>query len=320
MVSHADVGSVDAQNLPAYDDLPILESIGVRHTWGLLPAGLGTLGLLSPAETSRAAHAVRTGESIPLNLRTDAFDPPLFGRRAVAHTISESARNIFEDDLSEFNPQSTSQWDGFLHIRAREFGFYGGHTEHAAAGDAVGIHHFAAAGIVGRGVLLDVARHRLRTGRAWDPLSGDMVGVEELQEILEHQRTTLETGDILCLRFGWLDAYRRVNGAGGDTSSIDERFSGLSADDDVVRFLWEHRVAAVGADNPAVESAPGDPRIGSLHRKLIPGLGMPFAELLDLELLAERCEEIGAHDFFFTAAPLNLPGGASSTANAIAVL
>jgi len=45
-----------------------------------------------------------------------------------------------------------------------------------------------------------------------------------------------------------------------------------------------------------------------------------MAELLDLDLLAERCDERKSACFQFVAAPLALQGGASSTANSVAVL
>lgn len=51
-------------------------------------------------------------------------------------------------------------------------------------------------------------------------------------------------------------------------------------------FLWDAGLAALACDNPALEVAPGDPSIGSLHRRLIPLLGFAIGELLDFEELA----------------------------------
>lgn len=314
-------GSIDPLSLPAYDDLPEIAGLGVKHSWGLLDPSSGTLSLLSPEATARAARGVRTGERVALSLAYDEFDPPLFGRPALEHVVAETGRNIYEDTIGGFNPQSASQWDGLLHVRAREHGFYGGITDLDEARSVLGMHHWGAAGIAGRGVLVDVARHRERRGRAWDPFAGDTVEPEELTEVLAAQGTTLAPGDLLFVRLGWTTEYRRRVAAGdADPAAVGERFSGIASHDGMARYLWDAHVAAVGSDNPAVESAPGDRRNGSLHRKLIPGLGLALAELLDLEVLAQRCADLGAWDFLATSAPLPLPGGASSTANLLAVL
>jgi kynurenine formamidase len=78
-------------------------------------------------------------------------------------------------------------------------------------------------------------------------------------------------------------------------------------------------VSAICTDNPSVERSPGDPADGSLHRRLIPALGMVLGELLDLGELAQACANDGRWDFMFVASPMNLPGGIGSPANAVAI-
>ena len=84
--------------------------------------------------------------------------------------------------------------------------------------------------------------------------------------------------------------------------------------------LWNWHVAVLACDNPAVEVMPGDPAVGSLHRRLLPLLGFAFGEMLDYTVLAEELKRRGRWSFMFTAVPLNLPGGVGSPANAIAIL
>lgn len=312
--------SVDLANLPRYSNLPEIEALRVKVSWGLLPEHEGTLAFISEKTVTGAIQSsVSSGRSFALSVDAAEFDPPLFGRASLQNRFHESSRNIFEDELAAFNPQASSQWDGLLHIRAREFGFYSGITDIQEAQEKLGMHHWAAKGIVSRGVLVDVAESRRRRGVEWDPFSGDVIECDEIEAILTEQGTELLPGDILCLRFGWLDAYRELVASGGDISQVEHRFSGVSASDAFVEFLWNHHIAAVCADNPAVESAPGEVSVGSLHRKLIPGLGMPLGELFDFESLAEHLRTQGLYSFLFTAAPLYLRGAASSTANAIAI-
>ena len=88
----------------------------------------------------------------------------------------------------------------------------------------------------------------------------------------------------------------------------------------MARLLWNWHVAALACDNPAVEVAPGDPAVGSLHNRLLPLLGFAFGEMLDFSRLAEALKAQGRWTFMFTAVPLNLPGGVGSPANAVAIL
>ncbi|PKW16536.1 cyclase family protein [Saccharopolyspora spinosa] len=305
---------------PAYDELPGLGTLGVRHAWDVLPTALGTLSRLSPEDVVRAAGLVRTGEVLPLNLSLDAFDPPLFGRAAVTHEVFPHDRNTFEDTLGSFNPQASSQWDGLGHVRAREHGWFGGITDQAGATERLGMHHWAARGIVGRGVLLDIAAHRERAGVLYDPFGGEPVTGEDLAAVAASSGVELRRGDILCLRFGWTAEYRRRAAAGDDMPSAVKAWSGLSGAEPTARFLWDNGIAAVAADNPAVERGPGAREDGSLHRRLIPALGFALAELLDFEALAAACTCQVRADFLFAAVPLPITGGVSSPANAIALL
>ncbi len=84
-------------------------------------------------------------------------------------------------------------------------------------------------------------------------------------------------------------------------------------------WLWDHRVAAVAADNPAMEVLKVDPGVGFLHRLLLPLLGMPIGEFWDLEALSEACRRHERSAFLLTSAPLYIPGGVGSPANAYAV-
>jgi hypothetical protein len=105
------------------------------------------------------------------------------------------------------------------------------------------------------------------------------------------------------------------------TAYADEpTFAGLRADEDMARFLWDAHVAAVVCDNPAVEVVPGDPAVGSLHRRLIPLLGLALGEMFDLETLARRCRDDTRWTFMFVAVPLKVPGGIGSPGNAVAIL
>jgi kynurenine formamidase len=311
---------VSSATLVSFDALPVLEALGLRHAWNALDHDLGTLHKMSEQTVQAALTSARSGTVVNLNLPVTEPDPPLFGRSPVEHEVFSSDRNTLDDRLDAFYPQSSSQWDGLRHVRAREHGFFGGWTdEFPAGGGALGIEHWAEHGIVGRGVLLDVVAHRRREGRDYDPLAGETIHADELRDIVVAQRIDLRPGDVLCVRTGWIEAYRALEAEARVAIAQSVRVSGLAGSEDVARFLWDSHAAAVAADNPTLEVAPGDAAVGSLHRRLIPMLGFAISELLDLERLAGLCAADGRWDFLFVAVPLNVPGGISSPANAVAI-
>lgn len=308
------------EDTPDYDALPMDEGLGMRHSWGVLDPNIGSLSQVTPGAVAAAAATVALGETVVLNLSLGEIDPPLFGRARWQHRVHATERNIFEDELDGYNPQCSSQWDGLRHVRARDRGFYGGVTDVDTAGDALGIEHLARHGIAGRGILLDVAAWFDRMNRPHDPLGPSPIGDDDLAAVIQSQGVELRPGDIVCIRTGWVGAYRGLPSARRAEDSVWRQFTGLRADEAMARFLWNLRPGAVATDNPGFEWAPGSNEEGFLHRRLQPMLGLVMGELLDFEALAARCRELQRFDFLFVAVPLPVPGGLSSPSNAIAIL
>ena len=289
---------------PRYRDLPALGELGIRHARDVLPPDFGTLALISPGDVAAAAAGVTTGETVPLNHSIDAFS--LFGRASAQHRVVAAGRNELEDVIDAFNPQASSQLDGLAHVRAREFGFFGGGGDVQAARDAIGMQHWARRGIAGRGVLLDMP--------AADPFDGSGLTPADLRAAADAEGVELRSGDILLVRTRWAEAY-----LGAYEPRSETTWRGLTAGEDTAEFLWDHGISIIGTDNPAVENSPGSPEAGSLHRRLLPALGMPMMELLDLERLARRCRADGRWSFLVVSVPLNVQGAVSSPANAMAL-
>lgn len=300
---------------PDYADLPQLGTLGVRHSWDAMASPIGTLSFTQPEAVVEAVGLVSAGITIPLNHPIDAFTPPLFGRAPVRHEVVEASKNDAEDVLHAFNPQASSQLDGLAHVRAREHGYFGGIRELDDARERIGMQHVARNGIAARGVLLDMGERDRADGIT--PCEGRMYDVGLLEEVAAAQDVELRGGDIVLIRTSWASTYLATPAA---ERPAPTSWNGLRADDAMAGWLWDHRVAAVGADNPSVECAPGSREIGSLHRRLLAALGMPLLELLDLERLAASCRQAGRWEFLFVSVPLHLRGGVSSPANAMAVL
>jgi kynurenine formamidase len=291
---------------------------------------LGTLNLLTVERVQAAKSSIRTGRVFAFNLELELPDPPTFGRSALVHEVIGDG-NSSDDIIREWNTQTSSQWDGFRHVRSPAHGAYSGipEAEH-------GIHFWARRGLAGRAVLLDVARWRQTEGRPIRPGERDVITTADLDATAAHQGTAIETGDVL-LRFGWTTWYRGLDAAGrADWVTAGHPIAGMEACEATAAWLWDHRVAAVAADCPSFEAWPppivtgprtnrqalADPAHSAemfLHFNLLPLLGLPIGELFDLDALAEDCAAAGTWDAFFTSAPINLQNGVASPPNALAI-
>ncbi len=305
---------------------------------------------MTPERAARGAGLVRRGEAFSLDAGLHEPDPPLFGRPALAHRVSEWPGGRALDDEVTLNTQSSSQWDGLAHIREPS----GDHYNRRSRAD-LGMDGWPP--LVTRGVLADVARWRREQGRPLRPDARDAVTAAELEATLAAQGVEVEPGDVLLVHTGWLDAHRRRaadrstaaghgehrehreheerhgNGRNDQDASEaveeaaeagkteeaaeDSGTPGLEHGEEMARLLWDRRVAAVAADNPALEANPtGEP---SLHVLLIPHLGIPIGELWDLGRLAADCADDGCYELMLTSAPLRVRSGVASPPNAIAV-
>ena len=312
-----------AGQLPSFDELPVLPELGLRHAWEVAADDeLGAVGRLAPADVLRGVGAVRDGTVWNLTLPLTAIDPPLYGRGALEHTVIRADRNTWDDRLDNFYLQSSTHWDGLRHIQAREHGHWGGRDDSSAivpGAGPLGIEQWSRHGFVGRGVLLDVGSWLETHDPGYDPFASRSISVAELEQVIEAQRTELGERDILCVRFGWSARYAALDEGGRRAQSESHDFTGLAAGEEMARWLWDRRITAVAADNPGAEVSPGDRAVGSLHRRLIPLLGITLGELFDFDALAVACREDGRWQFLFVSAPLHLVGGVGSPANAVAI-
>jgi kynurenine formamidase len=324
--------------VPTYDELSAARVPG--SAWDVFGPGdqLGSINLLTPARVAAAARLVRSGRRFNLDYAINAFEPyPTGTRHPTQHHIFANNPLHRDDWIDSFYLQSTSQLDSLRHIGHPEHGFYGGlstqdNDEHSTA---LGIHHWAQTGIAGRGVLLDVPRFFAAEGRPYDCEQTVALDDSVLDAMAKAQGVTWHGGDILLLRTGWAENYIAKSVAERVEFNTRNRSPGLAQRESVLRWLWDHEIALVAADNLAVEADPvlesdfrsaedrppprGVNHSGMLHRPLIALLGMAMGELWKLDELAADCAADGSYEFFLTCKPLNLPGGVGSPPNALAI-
>ncbi len=315
----------DGVQLPTYAELPRLGDMG--SSWGLWGEEdrLGCLNLLGRAQVQAAACEINTGKVFPLSLTTTLPHLPVSGRSEFVR-IAEYEDGISDtehvelDDPSARNTRRGSQWVGLRRVSPTGYGCFGGLLR-----DAHGIDHWSRRGIVGRAVLLDVARWREIAGRPIRHEVSDLITADDITACVAAQRVSIEVGDILLIRTGWRAWYSHLDQtkrhALGDSDQIVS--AGLDTTEEMAALLWNFHISALAADNPALEAWPPRPHdSGELHTlqtRLVAMLGLPIGEMFGLDELAEHCAVAGTYYAFMTSAPLNLTGGIGSPPNAIVV-
>jgi kynurenine formamidase len=314
-------------DLPMYSQLSVVGSPGEHHCWGVFSEEdeLGTVNFLTPERVKHAATLVRKGKVFNLCLSLNLPDPHVTAvRHPYQRKILRFGRNVWDDLLDNFYMQYSSHWDALGHMRYREFGFYGGLQDDEVEKGKLGIDRWVEHGMVGRGLLIDVGRYREERGIPFHADEGWDIKPQDLEAIAQQQRAQFEAGDILLLRTGWMKHYLELDQAGREAFalSLQSRLvsPGLEGTRAMAAFLWDHRIAAVAADNIGVEKMPGDLYYQfPLHNLVLCLLGMPLGEFWNLEALATDCAEDGVYECLVVSVPLNVPGGIGSPANAVAI-
>jgi len=310
--------------LPAFDDLPVGRS-GARHAWHQFGQddNIGLVNLLTADVVRLAAGLVRQGKVFALNAPADLFDPAPFGTRGAPrhHTfaIRRPHSTVVDDVIDNFYPQASSQWDSLAHASFDTDTFYNGvsqadiQTRHRNT-----IEHWARRGIVGRAVVLD-----LTDGNPGYVPAGDTAfGVADLERSRRRAGLEYRDGDILLLHTGFTAWYAGLDQAARQAVPRDLAVIGLEHSEAVCRYLWETHAAAVATDTLTLEVWPPDHSgrpYGFLHQTLIGGFGMAVGELWWLADLTADCRADGVYEGMLVSAPLNLPGGTGSPANAVVI-
>lgn len=235
-------------------------------------------------------HMIVAGDALPSHgLQASAdFVGVAFHGMAVAHL--DALCHVFVDGR---------MWNGFP---ATDVTSLGARRNSVAA---------AAAGVAGRGVLVDLPRHR---GVGWlEP--GEAVAPAELEAACDAQGVEVGPGDILLVSTG-RDARRAEHGAWDPGTP---GLAGLHAE--CIGWLHGRDVAVLGSDGvsdplPAEQHAWPMP----LHMCLLVGMGVHLLDNLDLSRLATACAAAGRWEFLFTLAPLHIKGGTGSPVNPLAIL
>lgn len=304
---------------------------------------VGRLNLITPERRLAALKEVRDGIafclSLPLDLPGPASQPPFRQPPRLEWNVPqnshladlfkvEGAVDVGNDDRVTLHLQYSTQWDSLAHVGALfdadgdgvpEVRYYNGYPGELGPQGirSLGIDHMAATGVQGRGVLVNLLKAFGRTGK--------LVDYDALMSVFSSQGIVVEPGDILCLYTGYGDAVMATAGK-TPTEWPEEAFAALDARDArLLQWIADSRVAAICADNGAVEAKPAGHEDGTahcapgapflpLHHHCLFKLGIHLGELWYFKELAEHLESQGRYRFLLTAPPLRLPGAVGSPA------
>jgi len=318
---------------------------------------LGRLNLLTAEKIRQGIAEVREGRAFALSLPLDypggsALNanrlPPVLRPNLRQGMVNFNCRldgihagssDVMNDDLAVLHLQYSTQWDSLAHVGALfdadgdgvpEPVYYNGfragvevngpsstdgagfatlHGKSTSSAGALGISHMAEKPVQGRAVMIDLHAHLGDTHA--------IVGFETIAAIMAADNVVVEEGDIVCFHTGYAE---KVLEMGGEPDP--EVLHGFGAvldgrDPALLQWITDSGLAAIAADNYAVEMYPAAPApapasILPLHEHCLFKLGIHLGELWRLGPLAGWLREHRRSRFLLTAPPLNLPGATGS--------
>lgn len=289
---------------------------------------IGTLNLITEEHIKDAAGLIRKGKTFALGLPLDEkIQSGLFGGRwNPIHTMLATGTDAvagnqdigkaylrYADDAVNLPCQCSTQWDALAHIFLDDkmYNGYPATLVDVNGAKKLGIEHTRDK-MVGRGVLLDVARWK-----GVDSLDdGYAITNADLDATASAQGVEIRTADFVIVRTGHQERCLLADdwtGYGGGDAP------GLAFE--TCYWIRQHDIAAICADTWGCEVRPNetDEANQPWHWVVIPAIGITMGEIFYLKDLAEDCAQDGVYEFFFCAPPMNLPGGCGSPINPQAI-
>ena len=275
---------------------------------------LGTLNFITDETRRSAAALVREGRSVSL-ARPLATAQVLSGHRnptPADHRMNIGAMGCSDYVGVSYHGFANTHIDALCHIFTEDGRIYNGRPTSDVSNDGAKANSVDVwrHGIVTRGVLYDVPRHR----------GSDYVSLEEpvhsweLADIAGGEGITPRAGDAVLVRLG-SDAFWVAN------PSHEPVWAGPGVHASALEFLYEHDAALLGWDlmEAAGQDAYQAPAL-PIHSIAIPYMGLPLLDNADFESLAAACASLGRWEFQLVIAPLVVIGGTGSPVNPVAVL
>jgi kynurenine formamidase len=222
----------------------------------------------------------------------------------------------YADDTATIFLQGSTQYDALGHVWY-DGKLWNGFDARTTVGslDKASVLPIAEKGVVGRGVLIDIARHR---GKPWLD-KGETFDHTDLEAAAAAQGVAIEPRDVLLVRTGWLKYWYELNDK--DAFYTDMVEPGLTYSRELVEWFQSREIPNLVTDTIANEVTvePNTGVVLPLHSALMRNLGVTLTEIAWLDDLADACAADGRWAFLYAAAPLKVVGGTGAPVNPIAI-
>ena len=286
-----------------------------RRNWGRWGANgsAGAMNLITAEKRLAAAALARNGRTVSLS-RAWAVEPRAENPRPAQHFMSVMDRGNGGGAAMDFygvfyHGTATTHIDALCHVWD-DGGMWDGKTPDETLnfdGATYGSVDAWSDGILTRGVLLDVPRHRAEPFVTLDaPVHG-----WELADIAAAQGVEIKPGDAVMVYSG-REAYAAERG--GSWAGEASR-PGLHAS--CLPFVRDNDIAILGWD--MMDASPNEYDVPWSVHGVIFAYGVALLDNALLEPLANACAEEWRYEFMLTINPLKVIGGTGSPVNPIAV-
>jgi kynurenine formamidase len=235
------------------------------------------------------------------------------GTDAVAGRFDDPVSIRYADDVIYMPVQAATHWDSLGHVFYHDKMYNGYDARNVDSGGVhkLGMEH-ARDKMVGRGVLLDVARYRKVDWLA----DGEGISNDELDAVAAAQGVSIGQGDFVLVRTGQMERCL-AEGAWGGFAGGDA--PGLKFE--TCYWCQDKAIAAIASDTWGVEVRPNETKECNQpwHWVVIPAMGLTMGEMFYMKELAEDCAKDGVYEFFFAGPPLVITGGTGSMINPLAI-
>ncbi len=279
---------------------------------------IGSANLVTPENTLNAAKLIKQGKSLPLGIvigsDTPAFPPRTLNLQVVQPNQQGGQRldgfgypASYNDDVLQTWVGIGSQLDGLGHLG--EAGIYyncNKDTDIAAITGLkkLGVHNVPP--LVGRGVIIDMAKHFGKTSMA----AGEHFGSADIKAAAAAQGVVYGKGDIVLFHTGWTETMLEK-----DPKAWVSGEPGLN--NEGARYMAGLNVMAVGADTWGVEPVPAPKGDGVFygHVLLLQEKGVYLLETMNTGPVLRA----GVNEFMFVLGQARIKGTVQMIINPVAL-
>jgi kynurenine formamidase len=305
----------------AHDSTPeefsrLMKQLSNWNRWGA-DDQMGAVNLITPAKRKQAVGLVREGASFSM-ARNAETQPAVDNPQPIVRKTTRLGKDSPEVGIGGTGDNFFIAYHGYVHSHMDSLchflydgKMYNGYSrlevseEGAAKNSILNFKN----GIITRGVLMDMARHK-----GVDYLEpGTPIYPEDLEAWEKKAGVKVQAGDVMIVRTGrWA---RRD--AKGPWPVQQDGLAGLHMS--CAKWMHARDVAIIGGDGaqdvlPSAVAGISQP----IHLLSLVAMGMPIFDNCDLELIGREAQKRRRWEFLVTASPAAVPGATGSVLNPIA--